>query len=134
MKVRDAGQAIALANDSRFGLGGSIWGEKDRAEKLVPQLRAGMVSVNDALLGGMMAGLPFGGVGESGYGRVYGDDALREMSWARSVTIDRANMREILFYPLDHFGETRALGLVQLVSGSPVTTKLRGLIRILRGR
>jgi hypothetical protein len=44
------------------------------------------------------------------------------------------NMREILFYPLNRFGEARALGLVQLVSGSRVTTRLRGLMRLLRGR
>ena len=134
MKVRNAREAITLANDSVFALGGSIWGKRSRAQQLVPELRAGMVSVNDTLLGGMIAGLPFGGIGESGYGRVYGDDALRELSWARSVTIDRANMREIGFYPLTKFGDTRALGLVQLLSGAGAALKLRGLLKLLRGK
>lgn len=131
MKVKNAEEALKLANDSPFALGGAIWGQKRRAEKLVPELRAGMVSVNDTLLNGMIAGLPFGGLKESGYGRVYGDDALREMSWPRGVTVDRAGMREIAYYPLNRFGAKRALGLVQLISGSGIRTKLRGLMKLL---
>lgn len=133
MRVLDAAEALRLANDSPFALGGSIWGRTAAVQKLVPQLRAGMVSVNDTLVNGLMAGLPFGGTKDSGYGRVYGDDALREMSWTRAVTIDRAGMREIAYYPLKRFGMQRALGLVQLISGFGVTMKLRGLIRIIRG-
>ena len=134
MKVRDAQEAIALANDSRFGLGASIWAQTAVAEKLVPRINAGMVAVNDTLYNGMMAGLPFGGLKESGYGRVYGDDALREMSWPRGVSVDRAGMHEIGYYPLGRFGNARALGLVQLVSGSGVALKLRGLLRLIRGK
>lgn len=134
MKVRDADEAIALANDTRFALGGSIWGPRRQAERLVPRLRAGMVCVNDTLLNGMVAGLPFGGLKDSGYGRVYGDDALREMSWPRAVTVDRAGLREFSYYPLTRFGSTRALGLVQMISGKGIGMKLRGLTRLVRGR
>jgi succinate-semialdehyde dehydrogenase/glutarate-semialdehyde dehydrogenase len=123
-----------LANDSPFALGASIWARKAEAQRLVPGLQAGMVAINDTLINGMMAGVPFGGLKESGYGRVYGDDALREMSWARGVTVDRAGLREIAYFPLKRFGSVRSLGLVQLVSGTGVTIKLRGLLRILRGR
>jgi acyl-CoA reductase-like NAD-dependent aldehyde dehydrogenase len=134
MKVRDAREAIAMANDSRFALGASIWAETGVAERMVPRIQAGMVSVNDTLFNGMMAGLPFGGLKESGYGRVYGDDALREMSWPRGVSVDRAGMREISFYPLRRFGNQRALGLVQFISGSGIGLKMRGLLRLLRGK
>jgi succinate-semialdehyde dehydrogenase/glutarate-semialdehyde dehydrogenase len=134
MKVRDAEEALQLANDSPFALGGSIWARTATAQQLAPRLQAGMIAINDTLINGMMAGVPFGGLKESGYGRVYGDDALREMSWARGVTVDRAGMREISYYPLKRFGSVRSLGLVQLISGSGVTIKLRGLLRILRGR
>jgi acyl-CoA reductase-like NAD-dependent aldehyde dehydrogenase len=133
MRVSNAQEAIRLANDSPFALGGSIWAKPQVAHKLVPQLRAGMVSINDTLLNGMVAGLPFGGLKDSGYGRVYGDDALREMSWPRGVTVDRAGLREIGYYPLRRFGTQRALGLVQAISGSGARTKLRGLLRVLMG-
>lgn len=134
MKVKDAREAIALANDSRFALGASIWAATGVAERMVPQIQAGMVAVNDTLFNGMMAGLPFGGLKESGYGRVYGDDALREMSWPRGVSVDRAGMREIAYYPLRRFGHERALGLVQLISGARFGLKLRGLLRLIRGK
>jgi acyl-CoA reductase-like NAD-dependent aldehyde dehydrogenase len=134
MKVRDAREAIDLANDSPFALGASVWAKTEVAERLVPQIQAGMVAVNDTLFNGMMAGLPFGGLKDSGYGRVYGDDALREMSWPRGVSVDRAGMHEIAYYPLRRFGNARALGLVQLVSGAGVRLKVQGLLRLLRGR
>jgi succinate-semialdehyde dehydrogenase/glutarate-semialdehyde dehydrogenase len=134
MKVRDAREALTLANDSPFALGGSIFAPTATAQKLVPELRAGMVAINDTLLNGLVAGLPFGGSRDSGYGRVYGDDALREMSWPRGVTVDRAGIREIAYYPLHRFGSVRALGLVQLTSGTGLGIRLRGLLRLLRGR
>ena len=134
MRVRDAQEALLLANDSPFALGGSIWGRTRAVRRLVPQLRAGMVAINDTLVNGMIAGLPFGGLKDSGYGRVYGDDALREMSWPRSVTVDRAGMREVSYYPLARFGTQRALGVVQLISSSGIANKTKGFLRILRGR
>ena len=134
MRVRDADEALRHANDSPFALGGAIWARPRVAEKLVPKLRAGMVSVNDTLVNGLMAGLPFGGLKDSGYGRVYGDDALREMSWPRGVTLDRAGMRELAYYPLSRFGNQRALGLVELISGSGIGRKAKGLKRLLRGK
>ena len=132
MKVRDAEEALRLANDSAFALGGSIWGRRSRAERLAPRLRAGMVSINDTLMTGMIAGLPFGGLKDSGYGRVYGDDALRELSWPRAVTVDRAGMREFAYYPLRRFGTARARGLVQLLSAPGIRNKTRGLLRLIR--
>jgi acyl-CoA reductase-like NAD-dependent aldehyde dehydrogenase len=134
MKVRNAAEAIRLANDSPFALGGSIWGKRSAAERLVPQLRAGMVSVNDTMVNGLIAGLPFGGLRDSGYGRVYGDEALREMTWPRGITVDRAGMREFAFYPLDRFGTARARGLVQLLSGSGVKNKVSGLMKLVKGK
>jgi acyl-CoA reductase-like NAD-dependent aldehyde dehydrogenase len=134
MKVRDAEEALRLANDSAFALGGSIWGPRARAEGMARSLRAGMVSINDTLMNGVIAGLPFGGLQESGYGRVYGDEALREMSWPRGVTVDRAGMREFAYYPLQRFGTNRVRGLVQLLSGYGVRNKMSGLMRLIRGR
>jgi succinate-semialdehyde dehydrogenase/glutarate-semialdehyde dehydrogenase len=93
-----------------------------------------MVSINDTLMTGMIAGLPFGGLKDSGYGRVYGDDALREMSWPRALTVDRAGMREFAYYPLDRFGTARARGLVQLLSGSGVRSRIGGVLRLVRGK
>ena len=134
MKVRDADEAIRLANDSPFALGGSIWGKRAEAEKLVPRLRAGMISVNDTMVNGLIAGLPFGGLKDSGYGRVYGDEALREMTWPRGITVDRAGMREFAYYPLNKFGIARVRGLVQLLSAPGFRNKVSGLSKLIRGK
>ena len=134
MKVQDAEEALRLANDSPFALGGSIWGKRSVAERLVPRLRAGMVSVNDTMVTGLIAGLPFGGLKDSGYGRVYGDEALREMTWPRGMTVDRAGMREFAYYPLSRFGTARARGLVQLLSARGAGNKIGGLLKLLRGK
>ncbi len=134
MKVQDAEEALRLANDSPFALGGSIWGKRGDAERLAPRLRAGMVSINDTMVNGVIAGLPFGGLKDSGYGRVYGDEALREMTWPRGVTVDRAGMREFAYYPLNRFGTARVRGLVQMLSAAGVRNKVGGFWKLVRGK
>src|SRR4029450_1747014 len=51
MKVRDAEEALQLANDSRYRLSGSVACERDRAERVARRIECGMVNVNDALIG-----------------------------------------------------------------------------------
>lgn len=132
MRVRDADEAVRLANDCRYALGSSIWGPPTLAAALVPRVRAGMTSVNDALLNGLAAGLPFGGVGESGDGRVHGDEGLREMSRSRGVLLDRAGLRDTAYYPLDRFSTASAVAAVQLLGGRG-RVRLGALRRLLAG-
>lgn len=67
--VKDADEAVHVANDySDYGLSGSVWGsDVDKAWEVARQLKDGMTFVNEASV--TAAGLPFGGVGRSGYGR-----------------------------------------------------------------
>ena len=134
MKVGSAEEALRLANDSPFALGGSIWARPADAQRLARRLNAGMVSINDTMMNGAMAALPFGGLKESGYGRVYGDDALREMTWTRTLTVDRVGMREFAYYPIARFGTARVRGLVQLLSAPGIGNKWKGLMRLLRNQ
>lgn len=67
-KVKNAEDAIALANDSEFGLGASIWSEdKEKAEQLAAKIESGAVFINAMVASNPH--LPFGGVKKSGYGR-----------------------------------------------------------------
>jgi succinate-semialdehyde dehydrogenase / glutarate-semialdehyde dehydrogenase len=87
-KVRDIDEAVARANALPYGLGGAVFGRK-RAVAAARRLRGGMTSVNSALTFVGMSTLPFGGVGDSGFGRIHGDDGLREFAHAKAVTTRR---------------------------------------------
>jgi succinate-semialdehyde dehydrogenase / glutarate-semialdehyde dehydrogenase len=84
-KVADAEEGVTLTNASRYGLGGSVFG-RARAMALARRMRSGMVSVNSTLTFAGFPALPFGGVGDSGFGRIHGDDGLREFSRPKSIT------------------------------------------------
>ncbi|NMA67996.1 MAG: aldehyde dehydrogenase family protein [Desulfitobacterium sp.] len=63
-------EAIAMANDSNYGLASSIWtGDYERGKKLAPQLEAGLTFINVHGLGSTAMGMPFGGIKDSGVGR-----------------------------------------------------------------
>ncbi|GIF18745.1 acyl-CoA reductase-like NAD-dependent aldehyde dehydrogenase [Actinoplanes tereljensis] len=88
-KVADADEAIRLANDTPYGLGGAVFGKKN-AIRIARRLRSGMVAVNGTLTFVGMGNLPFGGVGDSGFGRIHGEDGLREFARAKAITVRRA--------------------------------------------
>jgi succinate-semialdehyde dehydrogenase/glutarate-semialdehyde dehydrogenase len=87
-KVADADEAVRRANDSAYGLGGAVFG-KANAIAIARRLRSGMVAVNSTLTFTGMGSLPFGGVGDSGFGRIHGEDGLREFARAKAITVRR---------------------------------------------
>jgi acyl-CoA reductase-like NAD-dependent aldehyde dehydrogenase len=91
--VRDEDEAISRANATRFGLGSSVF-SKSRGAKIAARLRAGGTTINSVLTFVGMPSVPFGGVGDSGFGRFHGDDGLREFTRAKATTRKRFNMGE----------------------------------------
>ncbi len=89
-KVSSEDEAVRLANDSHLGLNAYVF-TKDRAkgERIAERIEAGSVLVNDVMANYAAAETPFGGVKQSGYGRIHGEDALREMAEARHVLTSR---------------------------------------------
>jgi acyl-CoA reductase-like NAD-dependent aldehyde dehydrogenase len=92
-RVRDVDEAIRLANAGRYGLGGTIF-SKARGEELARRLKAGMVSVNGVVAFAAIPSLPFGGIGDSGFGRIHGEDGLRE--FARPQAVARRKFKPLL--------------------------------------
>jgi aldehyde dehydrogenase (NAD+) len=87
-KVRDEAEAVKLANDSVYGLGAAVFSAK-KGREIADQLSSGCVSINSAITYAMVPELPFGGVRDSGFGRIHGADGLREFAWPKSVTAVR---------------------------------------------
>jgi len=83
-KVSSMDEAVELANASRYGLGSAVF-SKARGAQLARRLRSGMTSVNSVVAYAGIPALPFGGVGDSGFGRVHGVDGLREFTYAKAV-------------------------------------------------
>ena len=101
MKVRDADEAVRLANDSRYGLNSSVQTrDVEKGEQIARRLNAGNACVNDALMNYLAQEAPFGGTGESGIGVRHGRDGIRKYCTSQTILVTRfAPKREATMYP-----------------------------------
>ncbi len=89
-KVSSEDEAIRLANDSHLGLNAYVFtNDRERGRRLARRIEAGSIVVNDVLANYVAVEAPFGGIKQSGFGRVHGDDALRDMAEIRHVLSGR---------------------------------------------
>lgn len=86
MRAASPEEAVEIANDSRYGLGASLWTQDlAKAERLVPLIEAGTVFVNEAVSSDPR--LPFGGVKASGFGRELGLEGIRSFCNAKTIWV-----------------------------------------------
>jgi acyl-CoA reductase-like NAD-dependent aldehyde dehydrogenase len=84
-RVSSADEAVEKANDTTYGLASAVF-SKSRGMELAQRLNAGMTSINNVITFAAVPSLPFGGSGDSGFGRIHGADGLREFARAKSIT------------------------------------------------
>jgi acyl-CoA reductase-like NAD-dependent aldehyde dehydrogenase len=87
--ARDENEAILMANNSRYGLGGSLWtADLEKAATLCERIETGSITVNDLLRSDVR--MPFGGIKDSGFGREMGRDGILEFVNRKSIRINPA--------------------------------------------
>jgi aldehyde dehydrogenase (NAD+) len=93
MAYESEDEAIAIANDSIFGLGGGVWSKDiDHAKQVAARMRTGTVWINDWHL--LSERMPFGGYKQSGIGREFGEEGLNEYTEVKSLHVDDARTRD----------------------------------------
>lgn len=97
IKFSDDDDAVRIANDSIFGLGGAVWsGDDERAMKIAKRLRTGTVWINEYHL--LSDRAPFGGYKQSGIGREFGPEGIKEYTEAKHIHIDEIKDRSKKFW------------------------------------
>lgn len=92
LKFHDDDEAVKIANDSIYGLAGAVWSENtERAISIADRLRTGTVWINEYHL--LSDRAPFGGYKQSGIGREFGIDGLKEYTEAKHIHIDELKER-----------------------------------------
>ncbi|HWU88471.1 MAG TPA: aldehyde dehydrogenase family protein [Kofleriaceae bacterium] len=132
-RVGSLDEAVRLANDTPYGLGSSVFAGK-AARRIAATLRAGMTSINSVMGFVGIPSLPFGGIGDSGFGRIHGDEGIREFTRIKSTAerafslpIDLMSFRQPKDMP------KRVRGMIQQLYGGGVVARAADLWRKLTG-
>jgi acyl-CoA reductase-like NAD-dependent aldehyde dehydrogenase len=102
VRVSGVAEAVRRVNESRYGLGVSIWTQDfPRAERLAERLDVGVVNVNNHSITGAMPSLPWSGTRETGFGVANGPQSLSTFVRPRTTLVDRATGPELYWMPYD---------------------------------
>jgi acyl-CoA reductase-like NAD-dependent aldehyde dehydrogenase len=117
-RVKDLEEAVTRANATPYGLAGAVFsGSRSTAMRAARRLRSGMASINAVIAFAAVPALPFGGVGDSGFGRVHGADGLREFARAKSITRQRFSTMNLTSFKRTDKDMAKVLQLVTMLHG-----------------
>lgn len=126
-RVRDEDEALRFANSGKYGLNASVWTrDAARGRRIARRLEVGSAMVNDVLVNFALSELPYGGVKESGYGRLQGDEGLLEFARVKAIAETRIALeRELLWFPYRAITYRVLRRLVELVFSTSMAARLR---------
>jgi acyl-CoA reductase-like NAD-dependent aldehyde dehydrogenase len=122
VRVPDDEAAIRMANDSIYGLSGTVWSKDDaRAIAIAKRLETGSVCINESSITYGACEAPFGGRKQSGVGQVNGETGLRGFCHAMPIVIDRFGTKEEhVWYPYTADKEKTLQKIIRWVWGTPI--------------
>ncbi len=124
-RVASMDEAVRLTNATRYGLGSTVFSGR-RGMELARRIRSGMTAINSVISFAAIPSLPFGGVGDSGFGRIHGADGLREFSFAKAIARQRFKPPMLLTsFSRDAKTDTRMTKLVTMLHGGSSTLPKR---------
>ena len=116
-RVKDTDEAIALSNASHYGLGASVWSKRSGKE-IASKLHCGMVAINSTTSFAAVPSVPFGGVKNSGYGRIHGPEGLLEFTYARSIVNARFQLPfSLTSFKRSSFGDRVVVRITKMFNG-----------------
>jgi acyl-CoA reductase-like NAD-dependent aldehyde dehydrogenase len=121
MKVKDEEEAIALANDSEYGLNGNVWTTNEqRGLEIAERIQTGGVCVNDMAITYGVPEAPFGGVKSSGIGKVNGEVGIKGYAHCKPITSDRKKGKGKIQggYPYTAQSEKELWGAIKYLMGT----------------
>jgi acyl-CoA reductase-like NAD-dependent aldehyde dehydrogenase len=135
VKVKDAEDALHWANDSRYGLGASVFSrDKPAAWQLAQRLQSGSVCINDSLVNFIIPDAPMGGSKESGFGYRHGAEGIRKFCQQKTIVIDKFGLKEEFpWYPGTTKKARQIRHLLNLLCRSGWRNKLGALSGLLKG-
>lgn len=127
--VRDDEEAIRVTNGGAYGLNPSVWTrDRSRGRRIAERLEAGSVTINDHLINFGLSALPYGGVKQSGFGRLLGDEGLLEFARVKSLAVTRfALRREPYWFPYTERRRRMLTRLARVWYAPGIREKLRAL-------
>ena len=135
VEVSDADEALRLANDSRYGLSGSIFtANASTAQRLAEGMQSGSVCVNDSLVSFIVADAPMGGRKDSGFGYRHGAEGIRKFCQQKTIVADKFGLKEEFpWYPATTKKANQVRHLLNLLCHSGWVHKMRALKGLIRG-
>jgi acyl-CoA reductase-like NAD-dependent aldehyde dehydrogenase len=133
-RVGSLDEAVKLANDTTFGLGSSVFaGQASVAREIGARIRAGMTSVNSVMGFAGIPALPFGGIGDSGFGRIHGDEGIREFTRIKSTAEQAFSLpMNMMSFRQPKDMTKRLKGMIKQLYGEGVVAKAGDFLRKLR--
>ncbi len=123
--VMSMDEAVELTNATKNSLAGAVFSKKN-GMAIAERVRSGMTSINSVIAFAAVPSLPFGGVGESGFGRIHGPDGLKEFTYAKAITRQRFRpLLALTTFARDAKTDQRAAKLIGIMHGGKSTLPKR---------